>query len=206
MLDVHPAHQAASTWRDFFIHIATIVVGLLIAIGLEQTVEYFHRVHQLHVAREQLGAEQEANRTLMAENLSDLQRARAELEQDMLLLRAHQAGSPLTARLDYSWTFNRPPDAAWQAVRDNGSLSLLPYDELKLHVHFYEVLASVVDAASAWNMQMHVAAEIAARSPDGSLSPHDTDELISATSDAKGKLDFTIRLLTFENHALHALE
>ena len=24
MLDVHPAHHAASTWRDFFIHIATI--------------------------------------------------------------------------------------------------------------------------------------------------------------------------------------
>ena len=36
MLDVHPAHHAASTWRDFFIHIATIVLGLLIAIGLER--------------------------------------------------------------------------------------------------------------------------------------------------------------------------
>src|SRR5882757_6824641 len=47
MLDVHPAHHAASTWRDFFVHIATIVLGLLIAIGLEQTVEYFHHQHQL---------------------------------------------------------------------------------------------------------------------------------------------------------------
>ena len=32
MLDVHPPHHAANTWRDFFIHIATIVIGLLIAI------------------------------------------------------------------------------------------------------------------------------------------------------------------------------
>jgi hypothetical protein len=39
MLDVHPPHHAASTWRDFFIRIITIVIGLLIAIGLEQTVE-----------------------------------------------------------------------------------------------------------------------------------------------------------------------
>jgi hypothetical protein len=38
MLDVHPAHHAASTWRDFFIHIATIVLGLLIAISFEQLV------------------------------------------------------------------------------------------------------------------------------------------------------------------------
>jgi hypothetical protein len=42
MLDVHPPHEAAHSWRDFFIHIATSVVGLLIAIGLEQTVEHFH--------------------------------------------------------------------------------------------------------------------------------------------------------------------
>jgi hypothetical protein len=26
MLDVHPPHHAASSWRDFFIHIATIVI------------------------------------------------------------------------------------------------------------------------------------------------------------------------------------
>ena len=29
MLDVHPAHHAANSWKEFFIHIATIVLGLL---------------------------------------------------------------------------------------------------------------------------------------------------------------------------------
>ena len=33
VLDVHPAHHAASTWKDSFIHIATIVVGLCITVG-----------------------------------------------------------------------------------------------------------------------------------------------------------------------------
>ena len=46
MLDVHPPHESVHTWRDFFIHIATIVIGLLIAVGLEQTVEYLHHRHQ----------------------------------------------------------------------------------------------------------------------------------------------------------------
>src|SRR3984885_3082276 len=59
MLDVHPAHHAASTWREFFIHIATIVLGLLIAIGLEQTVEYIHHLRELHAAREELRSELE---------------------------------------------------------------------------------------------------------------------------------------------------
>ena len=44
MLDVHAPHAGIHTWSEFLIHIATIVIGLLIAVGLEQTVEYFHRM------------------------------------------------------------------------------------------------------------------------------------------------------------------
>jgi len=50
MLDVHAPHQSVHTWKDFFVHIATICVGLLIAVGLEQAVEGVHHHHQ----REQL--------------------------------------------------------------------------------------------------------------------------------------------------------
>lgn len=35
MLDVHPPHSPTQTYKDFFIHLATIVVGLLIGIGIE---------------------------------------------------------------------------------------------------------------------------------------------------------------------------
>ena len=30
MLDVHPPHTSVHTWRDFFIQIAIVVIGLLI--------------------------------------------------------------------------------------------------------------------------------------------------------------------------------
>jgi hypothetical protein len=33
MLEMHAPHQLVHTWKDFFIHIATIVVGLLIAVA-----------------------------------------------------------------------------------------------------------------------------------------------------------------------------
>ena len=59
MLDVHPPHEAAHTWKDFFIHIATICVGLLIAIGLEQTVEAIHRHKERVDLRESLAHESE---------------------------------------------------------------------------------------------------------------------------------------------------
>jgi len=64
MLDVHPPHEAAHTWKDFLIHIATIVIGLLIAIGLEQTVEAIHHHREVSEAREALSAEIGDNRKL----------------------------------------------------------------------------------------------------------------------------------------------
>jgi hypothetical protein len=57
MLDVHPPHHPTHGWRDFFIHIATIVVGLLIAIGLEQTVEAIHHRREAAELREALHGE-----------------------------------------------------------------------------------------------------------------------------------------------------
>ena len=46
MLDVHAPHESIHTRKGFFIHIATISVGLLIAVDLEQTVEVVHRHHE----------------------------------------------------------------------------------------------------------------------------------------------------------------
>jgi len=59
MLDVHAAHATVHTWKDFFIHIATIVVGLVIAVGLEQTVEAVHHRHERSELRETLHRESE---------------------------------------------------------------------------------------------------------------------------------------------------
>jgi hypothetical protein len=70
MLDVHPPHSPTHTWKDFLIHIATIVVGLLIAVGLEQTVEHFHHQHQSHELVAQLQTESESNQVILKINLA----------------------------------------------------------------------------------------------------------------------------------------
>jgi hypothetical protein len=45
MLDVHAPHESVHPRKSFLIHIATTVLGLFIAVGLEQTVEYVHHRH-----------------------------------------------------------------------------------------------------------------------------------------------------------------
>jgi hypothetical protein len=57
MLDVHPPHNPTHTWRDFLLHIATIVIGLFIAVGLEQTVEHrsaWVSIYQIYIFKIQI--------------------------------------------------------------------------------------------------------------------------------------------------------
>ena len=54
MIEVHAPHESVHTWKDILIHIGIITVGLLLAIGLEQTVEFFHHRHQVAETREAL--------------------------------------------------------------------------------------------------------------------------------------------------------
>ena len=39
-MEIHKPH-AAKTWKEFFIELGTIVIGILIAIGLEQTIAHY---------------------------------------------------------------------------------------------------------------------------------------------------------------------
>src|ERR1700724_4164291 len=102
MIEVPPPHEDGHTWRQFFIHIAAITIGLLIAIGLEQTVVYFHHRHQLQEARRELAVELETNRRVVGINLEATRKVMAELDADMALLRAPQISpSDVRSKLVY---------------------------------------------------------------------------------------------------------
>ena len=117
MLDVHPPTAAIHGWKDFFVHIATITIGLLIAIGLEQTVEYVHHLEQLRTVRYELAKELDENRQIATANDAEFVRVGTELNKDMEILRASQNGnSPTVGGLNYTWKFRRTPDGAWQAA------------------------------------------------------------------------------------------
>ena len=100
MLDVHPLHEPPHTWRGFFIHIATIVVGLVIAVALEQTVLFFHHRHQAQELEEQMRAVFTSDLASSAENSRRLGRLRAYLTE----LRA-----AIVARLQGQSDISPPP-------------------------------------------------------------------------------------------------
>jgi hypothetical protein len=123
MLDVHPAHHAASTWREFFIHIATIVLGLLIAVSLEQAVEWFHHRNQGREALDQLKTERNVDERSNEVNIFTTLRHQRDLKNDLAILRAIKTHSP-RPNLPFIWrrfSYVYAEDA-WTRLHQSGTL------------------------------------------------------------------------------------
>ena len=151
MLDVHPPEHPAHTWRDFFIHIATIVLGLLIAIGLEQTVEYIHHRREVAETREALSRELEQNHRLFARYVQDFHWETATLENNMLVLDYLQQhpGTPqekLPGVLTWRWARARFNRVVWDTARQTAVTALMPPAENTANALLYEELQIATDA------------------------------------------------------------
>jgi hypothetical protein len=133
LIDVHPPHHALNGWREFMLHMLTIVLGLLIAIGLEQSVEYFHHQHELREFREglrqdcekSLKDDEEFRDSFLGYNLWLATR----MDQVHLALSTHAVVpdlAPVRAGGDAL-----PIDPAWTAAKASGMLTLMPQDDIK---------------------------------------------------------------------------
>jgi hypothetical protein len=205
MADIDSVHQTAHRWRDFFVQIAAIAIGLLLALALDRTVGYLRERHQLAQARGDLKLEIQQNRNVWTKNVAEVQRIQKELEADLSLIQALQSKAPATGKLDYSVGFYATLDGPWQAIRQNGSLGLMPNDELQTYAWFHGILASVMDAMHAVEPVMKIGGAIAGRAPLEKLSARDLEELTSQTSEAEGRLAVLSMFLEYEGKGFDQL-
>ena len=193
MLDVHPPHHATHTWRDFFIHIATIVVGLIIAVGLEQLVEHIHQRYELRETREALSRELESNRVHLASNQHEWLLTTAGLKNNLLVLEyiRQRPGTPETALPgDLNW--NQAPfaydHAVWDAAEKNGITRQMPLTEANTDQNLYTQLGGLSQQSfDDWNA-INDAARFELLDTDPThLSPQRLDQVIQLTETALEK-------------------
>jgi hypothetical protein len=138
MLDMHAPHQLVHTWKDFFIHIATIVVGLLIAVALEQSIEALHHRNQRSKLEEEMHAVFESDAKVDDEDLRKLARFRVYLAELRAAIQARLGGqsSPAAPAADdprMAILIIYPSLAPYEAAKENGTVALLPTDRLRLY-------------------------------------------------------------------------
>lgn len=203
MLDVHAPHHTVHTWRSFLLHIAAIAIGLLLALALEKFAEYVHERRQLTAARRELAMEVAENRRVWAINVTEAARIQQALDADLRMIQAvrlHAAGG--SGEFDYSVHFYAVLDGPWQAVRQSGSLNLMPHEELQTYAWLHGILASIMESMHALETTLHIAGAIAASAPPQKLTEHDLSELAGRTMEAQGRLVDLNMFLGFEEKGL----
>lgn len=132
MIDIHPPHHAATTRRDVVIHLATIVVGILIALGLEQSIEILHQHHQRNELRE--GALTDAHIYLhdvddnRAANTRQIEDLTTRVQQVQEAISQHHPLPPPAYRPAVN--FNTIRLGNLDAARASGLINLLSKDEI----------------------------------------------------------------------------
>ena len=134
-MDVHPPHEPIRSVRDFLLHLLTITVGLLIALGLEKTVEHVHNYHLVHEAEAELRSEISENASGLRDQMSFYDKQMA--ENNKLLDVLHKVSNEKNAQLMYAGvSLNR---ASYDASQSDGALALMSYEESKRYADIYEL-------------------------------------------------------------------
>jgi len=148
MLDIHPPHASTHTWRDFFIHVATICVGLLIAIGLEQTVEFFHHHYQVAETRKVLRDEREQNHARLAYTAAGFRLHVEMLRNNLLILQyaRQHPGTPqdkLPGVMTWFYHNRAATQSGWKTAQQTGITALMPREEVSRNELLYGILSDI---------------------------------------------------------------
>lgn len=155
MLDVHAPHESVHSWKSFFIHIAIITIGLLIALCLEKTVEFFHHRHQAREGLELLLREVNENRDILDVNAKLNEWAERQHRADLGVLQRLRAGT-LRPRdqLIFIRPYNHLVDSAWKIVHESDAAPYIPYDLLALYGTLYDTQQYVNQEANSASYEL----------------------------------------------------
>ncbi len=142
-MDVHAPHEPIHSLKDFFLHLFTITVGLLIAVGIEGCVELHHEHTLVKEARATLREEIDHNASSLESASKAITEERKNIQNDMDSLTKIQE-SPHDKNLqnvNLNATFNVQSlhEAAWKTAQTTGALAYMPYEESQKYTDLYQM-------------------------------------------------------------------
>lgn len=134
---VHAPHGEVGGWRGFATHVAVIAVGLLLAVGLEQCVEYVHHEFQRASLESEMRETFRSNLSRAKGSIKLLDDNAAYLLELRDAVNSRIAGGsrePPKVSDPRNLTYIPPPNlGSYEASKVNGSISLLGLNRLRLY-------------------------------------------------------------------------
>jgi hypothetical protein len=148
-LDVHAPHHPIIGWKDFFIYLITITVGLLIAVGIEGCVE-LHREHKLvQEARETMREEIQHNSDQMKDAVGKLDKQTEAMKKNIATLTRIQENpkdkAAQDAQINADFSIIGLRETAWKTAQTTGALSYMPYAEAQRYSDVYGAQKDLLD-------------------------------------------------------------
>jgi hypothetical protein len=156
-MDVHAPHEPIRTWRDIFLHLGIVTVGLFIALSLEALVEHIHNRHLLAEARANIRQELQIDHQAAKKDIGLVQQNIDTIKANIDTIHQLQTHpKDFHGSITNSMSFDSLNDAAWRTARDTGALSFMPYNEVQRYSDLY-MLEGLVNqkAISAGEQSFH---------------------------------------------------
>jgi hypothetical protein len=138
-MEIHAPHHPIMSLREFLVHLAMVTLGILIALGLEQSVEAYHHAHLAQEAHDNMMTEIRENKKELDEHLAKLAEAKKEREDDLEVidqLLAHKPLKELHMSLNFSGaTLN---SASWTTAATVGATAFMEYADVKRFAEVYK--------------------------------------------------------------------
>ncbi len=148
MFDIHLPHKSIHGIGEFFLHLFTITVGLLIAVQIESCVEWRHHVHLAEEARFSLRTEIEQNLKGLNEAQLGLKEWRKVIDDDLVAMQRIQdhPNDPKAQHTSLTVNFGgiSLSDTAWKTAQSTGALAYMPYEEAERYATIYQAQAALL--------------------------------------------------------------
>jgi hypothetical protein len=203
VLDVHAPHSAMHGWRDFLIHLITITVGLLIALGLEGLVEWMHHQHLMREAETSLHAEIEGNSKNVTNALADVHKHQAELKNDVTVLKYFLKNKkmPEHSSMEITFHISTLDDVSWKTAQSTGALAYMPYSQAQDFSSIYTAQAELYTAE-----QQAARDAIISLAPFMNASDADPDPAQGEATEMKQKIEILQGQLLLVESLLNSLD
>jgi hypothetical protein len=140
MLDVHPPHEKMHGIKDFLLHLFTITIGLLIALGLEGYAEHWKQKELKKDADTKLRQEIRDNAQEIALVHKATASEQANLRTIIEFMSARKKNQPSDARqIRLDFTAGDLNSASWKTAAATGALGFMEYDQVQRYSAVYQL-------------------------------------------------------------------
>jgi hypothetical protein len=145
-MEIHAPDHPVHSIKTFAIHLAIVTIGILIALSLENTVEWLHHRSLASEARLNIQAEIRENQRRL-ESYFEIARSSSTERKALMKAIDDVRAKKIAAfpKVDVHYTIKELSSAAWQTAATTGALGHMPYGEVRGYAELYAMQSRFED-------------------------------------------------------------